>query len=279
MLSDLNYNGQITHFSGYKIDNDSDFGFSPAEYSRFKHGSLDIARQFGYELADRFIENCFCHTYTGQQLVVVPSAYSYIPTASFYLNVYFVEKLNYYLYSKGYPVVQETKISRSVTYREDYGEMSAQDRFKLISGDHFHIDRSFVANKQLLFLDDIKITGTHERIIINMLNEHDIDNDCYMLYFAELVNQTISPKIENYLNNYFINSIDDIDTIIKNETFAFNTRLVKYILNAPPEIFISFINNQSPEFSKELFYQAIGNEYFKFESYLTNIKKLEKIMF
>lgn len=278
MTLDQNYKGNIIHFSGYLVDTEDQFGFSPEDYSKFKHGAVNIARKFGYTLAEKFIENNFKDTYNGQQIVIVPSAYSYIPTASFFMKIFFVEKLNQYLYKNGYPITQETKINRSVTYREDYGEMSANERYKLISGDSFHIDKSFIEGKLLLFLDDIKITGTHEKIIIKMLNDYNISNDCYMLYFAELINPTISPKIENFLNNYCVKNLNDIDNIIKNEDFDFNTRVVKYILNSPHTEFKEFIENQNSKFRSELYFRAIGNEYFKFESYQKNLNHLEQLV-
>lgn len=279
MTLNENYKGKIIHYSGFLIDNETEFGFSPDDYSKFKHGAISIARQFGEELAKRFIENCFVRNYDGRQIVAIPSAYSYIPTASYFMMRYFIQKLNVYLYENGYPVVQETKINRSVTYREDYGEMSAQDRYNLISGDKFHIDKTFLDGKVLLFLDDIKITGTHERIIIKMLNEYGIENDSYMLYFAELINPEISPKFENYLNNYCISGLDDIFHIIQNQEFVFNTRVVKYILNAPQASFEAFIGKQSPLFVSELYNNAIGNEYYKFEHYLNNLDRLKELTY
>ncbi|SHF17592.1 phosphoribosyltransferase family protein [Dysgonomonas macrotermitis] len=277
MMSNESYKGKITHYSGFLIENNDDFGFSADDYSKFKHGAENIARKFGYELAERFIRDCFKDSYTGKQIVIVPSAYSYIPTASFFMMRYFVQRLNMYLYENGFPVVQETKIVRSVTYREDYGEMSAEDRYNLISGDKFHIDKTFLGDKVLLFLDDIKITGTHERIIIKMLNEYGISNDSYMLYFAELVNQDISPKFENYLNNHSVSGLDDIEKIITGEDFTFNTRVVKYILNASPEKFDQFIERRTPKFVSQLLFNSIGNEYYKFDSYIRNINKLKEL--
>lgn len=278
MILKKDYKGSIIHFSGYQVNSATEFDFLPEEYSKFKYGAVNIARKYGYILAEKFISNCLSETYDGKPIVVVPSAYSHIPTASFFMKKYFVDKLNNYLFENNYPVVEETKIHRTVTYREDYGEMSAADRYKLIKGDKFYIDKEFIGDKTLLFLDDIKITGTHEQVIINMLNDYNIANDCYMLYFAELINKDVPPNIENYLNNFYVKGLKEIDAIIKEENFVFNTRVVKFILNTKDEDFDSFIRNHDDHFVKELYYNAIGNEYFKFSSYLRNIKKLKQIL-
>ncbi len=262
-------------FSAYQITSDTSFNFCPEKYSRFKFGSFSVAREFGHILAEKFIEEKLKKSYDGQQIVIVPSAFAHIPTASFYMKINFVNKLNLYLYQNGYPVVEETKIYRTVTYREDYGEMTAAQRYNLISGDSFYIDKKYTEGKLLIFIDDIKITGTHERIIEKMLDELNITNDSYMLYLAELTNLEIPPNIENLLNFYYVKGLDEINEIIQNDEFVFNSRVVKYLLNSDENAFGGFLNKQNPLFLQQLYYNAIGNEYFKFPSYLLNLKKLE----
>lgn len=278
MTSVQNYKGRIFHFSLHTIISNENFGFVPEEYSKFKHGAENIARKFGYELAGKFITDCFSKTYNGNRLVILPSAYSYIPTASFYMKKYFVDKLNEYLFENNYPVTEEAKIYRTVSYRDDYGEMSAEQRYNLIRDDGFYIDRKYIENKTILHLDDIKVTGTHEQIIINMLNQNMLENDCFMLYFAELGNKQIPPNIENYLNHKFVKDLDDINRIVKNEQFSFNTRVVKYILNATANQFDNFIEKQNSYFVNDLYYNAIGNEYFKFPIYSRNLNKLKQLI-
>jgi hypothetical protein len=274
MTLNQNYKREITRFSAYQINSPNEFDFSAEAYSKFKYGAENIAQQFGYDLADKFINNCFSVHYDGRPIVVLPSAYSHIPTASFYMKNFFVDKLNDYLFRNNFPVVEEVKIYRTVTYREDYGEMSADERYRLIKGDKFYIDKNRIDNKLLIFLDDVRITGTHERIITKMLDDYRMFNSCYMLFFAELSDNRIPPKIENTLNNAFVKNLNHIDCIIRNERFRFNTRVVKFILNSSPDEFDDFVAKRDNDFIRRLYYNAIGNEYYQFSSYNRNLMRL-----
>jgi hypothetical protein len=264
------------HFSLHKINNASNFSFSPTEYSRFKFGDGAIAETFGSNLATAFINANRNNLDFSKQLVVIPSPYSFIPTATFAMTVHFTFTLNRWLAQNNFAVVQQAKVHRTITYKEDYGELDAAQRIKLIGNDSFHIDKDFLKDKTLIFLDDIKITGSHERMITKMLDEYLLTNTTYLLYFAELVNATIHPNIENYLNYYSVKSIFDLNEIIKYPNFTINTRIVKYILNTPPEIFRQFIQMQNSNFISLLYNMSLGNGYHTIEAYASNLKFVEQ---
>jgi hypothetical protein len=264
-----------TTYSLHKITNTANFGFSPADYSRFKFGDDEVARHFGADLADGFIETVLSDTDTNQELVVISSPYSFIPTATFTMKNHFVARLNRWLAQHGRPVVQETKVHRTITYKEDYGELDAEQRLKLIGNDSFHIDKVFLKGKTLLFLDDIKITGGHERMISKMIDGYGLDNMVYMLYFGELVNHSIPPNIENHLNYYAVKSIFDLNVIIEGGKFCINTRIVKYILNYDHDSFCIFIQNKTDDFLNTLYDMALGNGYHTMDSYLPNLNYLK----
>ena len=268
----------IEKFSAFQVSDPKNFDFPAEKYSKFKFGSTNIAREFGHTLADQFINQLFKFKYSGKPIVVLPSAFSHIPTASYFMTIHFIDKLNQYLYENGYTPVETGKIGRSVTYREDYGEMTAEERYNLIKGDKFHIDKALLKNKILIFLDDIKITGTHERIIIKMLDDYDIHNHCYMLYFAELTDPDICPKTENFLNHFFVKKISDLQSIINQNDFEFNTRIVKYILNSNHVACKQFLQNQSQSFINKLYYKALGNEYYKFPEYIDNLLSIKELV-
>ncbi|WP_069661283.1 phosphoribosyltransferase family protein [Arcticibacter eurypsychrophilus] len=262
-------------YSLHKIDNTSHFGFHADDYSRFKFGDEQVASSFGKDLADGFIKNFLEDNDLNEQIVVLSSPYCFIPTATFAMTNHFVYRLNHWLAENGKLVVQQAKVHRTITYKEDYGELSAEDRMKLIGNDSFHIDKEFLKGKILFFLDDIKITGSHERVILKMAKEYGLKNDIYMLYFAELVNHTIHPSFENHLNYHRIKSIFDLDEVIKGGNFSFNTRIVKYILNCEFTSFKLFLDRQTDDFIQRLYNLSLGNSYHTIDSYALNVNFLK----
>ncbi len=267
-----------TVYSLHSITKNHHFPFDATAYSRFKFGDDQTAEVFGIALAKGFIKDQLRIKSDTEQIVVISSPYSFIPTATFALKDHFVSELNKWLVGQGKPVVQETKIHRSITYKDDYGELDAEQRMNLIGNDTFHIDRSFLTNKTLVFLDDIKITGSHERMIQKMLQEFKLTNKVYLLYYAELVNKQIHPNIENTLNYYSVKSIFDLNKIVQQDRFRINTRLVKYVLNCGEDQFLVFMQNQSNYFLNLVYNMAIGNGYHLIEAYSKNITALKNLV-
>jgi hypothetical protein len=267
-------------FSLHKIDNEKSFTFKPYEYSRFKYGDDLVAEKFGEDLASAFIvEILQSYNLEKIQMVVISSPYSFIPTATFAMKNYFVKFLNRWLVQQKYLPVQESKIHREVTYKEDYGNLTKEERITLIKNDKFQIEKAFLENKLIIFLDDIRITGSHEKMIQTTLEKFKIENDYCLLYFAELINDNISPKIENYFNNYCVKSLNDLLKIINSERFVFNTRFIKFILNANENECKSFLLIQDTNFLNKFYDLSIGNNYHSIEAYKNNFEYLEKLIY
>lgn len=266
-------------YSRHKIYDNFDIPFSPENYSKFKFGDKYVARKFGFDLAQGFWQELMnIRKLPSKQIVVISSPYCFIPTATFAMKDYFVQKLNMLLIEQGLLPVEETKIHRTITYKEDYGALSAEERMKLIGKDGFHIDKEFVKGKLLLFLDDIIITGSHEKVIRRMLEQYGIEEECMFLYYGELANKDIHPNIENYLNYAFVKDLSSLDTIIGDQDrgFLFNTRTVKYILNSDNQEFKDFMNKQTLQFLHSLYHLAIGNSYHLIDDYKENFQTLKK---
>lgn len=268
----------MRRYALHKITDKDNLPFNAIEYSKFKFGCKTTAKKYGIALAKGFINEFLVDNPITEQIVVCSSPYCFIPTATFAMKDYFVQTLNNYLVKQGLPVVEETKIHRTITYKEDYGGLSAEERMKLIGNDGFHIDKEFVKGKTILFLDDVFITGSHEKMIATMVDRYKLKNDCVFLYFGKLENKDIHPSIENDLNYAFVKNLLDLDKIIKNENFLLNTRVVKYILNSPGLEFQTFIQYQKQLLIQTLYHLAIGNSYHLMDDYKENLKYIQKLL-
>ena len=275
---------EVTRIAAHTFTNENDIHFSPEEYSQFKFGSKTIARKYGHDLWSKFTSTKFflniiqeLQNTPGKRIIVMASPFVHIPTATWAMKDYFVRDLNRTLYDYGLKPIIETKIHRASSYKEEYGEMNKEQRMAVMSGDTFKCDAELLKDNICLFLDDIVITGAHEHRICQMLTKYGLtDGHNYFLYFAELLSETTNPVIENYLNYYYVKNLVRLNKIIENHDFQMNTRVVKYILDAPQDECTAFLNYQSDVILQTLYHNAIGNEYNLIESYRANFLALEE---
>jgi hypothetical protein len=171
-------------------------------------------------------------------------------------------------------VVEMRKINRNTTYTEDYGSLSKEDRLNLISNDTFDIKNDFKGDELLIFLDDIKITGSHEFVVKKTLIENQIENDIFFLYHAILDNDNINPTFENILNYSYVKGVNEIIEIHNSSDFVLNTRITKYILQLNDNDINYFLKNVNPSDLKTIILSSSGNKYDKISKYSNNFKKI-----
>ncbi|MBC8152847.1 MAG: hypothetical protein H7Z72_08055 [Bacteroidetes bacterium] len=253
-------------------------GFDAARYSRFKFGDGDVARRFGRELAQGFATQRLPMIPKTAQLVVLPSPFSFIPTASYWMTQAFTRELNRALVEQERSVAQEVKIGRSITYRDDYGNLTFAERIRLIGNDTFRVDTMALEGKTLVFVDDIRITGSHQLVIERMMDRYGLANPHTFVYYGQLTNAEVHPNIENYLNYYAVKSLGDLTPIVQSTSFRINTRLVKYILNHAPADSQPFLEQQSTAFLDDLYDMALGNEYHLIAEYEPTVSVLGQLL-
>lgn len=265
------------NYSLHKILDKDNCPFDESEYSYFKFGETKYAEKFASELFDGFINQYGDLLLSKSEIVLLPSPYHSIPTASNFLCSFFKKNLNYFLFQNGKKACIESKIHRQQTYTEDYGNMDYEQRINLISNDTYYIDKQFIEGKFCLFLDDIKITGSHEKTVNKILKEFNVKGEFFFIYYGELVNKEIHPNIENQYNYFAVNSIEEIIKVMNSKTFQFNTRIVKYILIMDDLKFEYFLNNTTNQIQQKLLDLAISNNYHQIKEYQINIIKLNKV--
>jgi len=261
-------------YSRHKINDLSHIPFDPADYSRFKFGNGDIACAFGTEMGRHFIETHGDALLQEDDIVFVPSPYNAIPTASNALSVFFRNEVNHFLFRHHRKALLQSKIHRYKTYTVDYGNLDYEERVRLISSDTYHLDRRFLDGRMVLFIDDIKITGSHEYIIRQQLEREQIQGNFFFIYFAELTNKDIPANFENYLNYFAIKEREDLLDIINHDSFIMNTRIIKYILKSEPQKLMEFISAIREERLPEMVHYAIGNNYHLMADYQQNLTQI-----
>ncbi len=262
-------------YSLHKITDETEYPFDANEYSWFKFGDKQYAQKFAEELFLGFIEKYSDLLLSNKEIIILPSPYLSIPTASNFLCYYFKKRLNSFLFKNNRKASVESKIYRNQTYVTDYGNLSFEERVKLISNDTYYIDQKFINDKLCIFVDDIKITGSHEHTVNKILDQYNVNGDFVFVYFAELMNKDIHPKIENHYNYFAVKSVNDIVEIVNRTNFQYNTRIIKFILNLDEEQFSFLIDNISIEKRNELFHLAISNNYHQIIEYQNNIETIK----
>jgi len=263
------------HFSLHKISDTEKIGFDPADYSKFKFGEYSVTSQFAKQMAARFLEEHTGLLLEHTDIVFLPSPFNYIPTASYYLSQKFKREINKFLHKNHKKALLESKIHRYKTYSEDYGNLSFEERVNLISSDTYHIDTKFLTNRLCIFLDDIKITGSHELIIRKILNQNNIEGEFMFVYFAELTNPSVTPVFENFLNYYYVKGNPEVLELLNKADTQVNTRTIKFILNEKNSINSLILEVSKPTWEKIIDY-AIGNNYHLMNEYKSNLDKIIK---
>jgi hypothetical protein len=265
---------QTTQFAVHYFDNLEDMSFCPKDYSFLKFGSDKVAKKFGYELAEAFFQEHKSRL-VAEQFVVIPSPYNYVKNAATIMSEHFVDRLNHLVVSAGGLHVEWSTINRKMSYIKDYGFLSADERKKLIDGDTFHVNKGYLEGKNLIFIDDVNITGTHERKLEEILDESQVFNDRFFLYYGKFVDSgKAGADIESKINFAGIQDLEDFVKLTKEPNHQIIVRPIKFLLSRTPNKFEQFVDLVDEEFLCKLYYGAIAEGYYNIPDYRLNLNYL-----
>lgn len=248
--------------------------FSTSDYSRLKFGSNQAAKRMGRILAESFFKAHRDWLLT-EQFVVVPSPYNYVKNAATVLSEHFVDHLNYLVaIHDGAFAIEWDIIHRKVSYINDYGFLSKEDRKALIDGDTFSINKDFWGNKNLIFIDDVNITGTHEDKLVEILEAEKVQNDVFFLYFAKYTGT--EANTEAALNFSNINSVSAFVQMIKDEPDAkCLVRPIKYLMSQNEVTFKVALSQLPLSYVEQLYFGCLAEGYNKITKYDENFAFLQ----
>lgn len=248
-------------------------GFDTADYSKLKFGSNQAAKRMGRDLAVSFFQ-AHQTRLEREQFVVIPSPYNYVKNAATVLSEHFVDYLNCLLSAVGGNAVEWDIVHRKVSYINDYGFLSKDDRKALIDGDTFTVNKAWWEGKNLIFIDDVNITGTHEDKLIEVLDENGVENDAFFLYYGKYEGD--EANTEAALNFSAIHSIPAFIEMIKAEADAkCLVRPIKYLMSQSEVTFKVALSQLPLTYTEQLYFGCLAEGYNKIEKYNENFTFLE----
>lgn len=249
-------------------------GFSPEQYSRLKFGQNSAAREFGYALADSIFAR-FGPELLSNRCVVIPSPYNQVKNVASIMTDHFARRLNHLLTLNSGEHCDTSVIHRKVSYINDYGFLNAEQRKRLIDGDDFYFNPEFYKDKILIFIDDVRITGTHEIKLKELLDKHGIENTCIFGYYALYEGQ--QADIEAAINFAGMKGVDDLIALIRDaDNYHMIVRPIKYILGVCTEKQCTHLLDALTSWQLEdLYFGCLGEGYYRIPKYQANFQLIK----
>ncbi len=204
--------------------------FDALRYSQFKYGLGNAAEMYAQEMAD-FLG--FTHSYWFEENIfgITSSAFKAVPTASDSIAnalLRFLEQKN--AEKQQNCSIRKFKIHRNLLFESDYGNLSHAERQKLMQETDLEIENpNFWANRKIIVVDDIWITGSHENRIRQLFASTKV-SEVLFIYVAE-VQGSISPTIEHSLNHAWVQNLERLKPFFENPNCQLNARICKFLLS------------------------------------------------
>lgn len=196
-----------------------------AGYSRFKHGDAVGGRRYAMALAALAARRI-----DGIQVRVTTSAYDRVPPAAHSLLAPFVQHLR--VLRPEVDVATVRMIRRGVS-DGDYARMPLAARRDAVDARNLHLADD-VRDSQVLALDDIRVTGTHELAVDACLRAAGV-RDVRHLYVVDAHRFAATPSIESTLNEAAIRDAADLIAVTRSARFVPNARFCRRVLTLPAD--------------------------------------------
>lgn len=266
---------RYTRFAANEFSSLEGLKFSPEEYSRLKFGSDLVAKKFGFELASAFFQN-YSDILLSNKFVVIPSPYNYVKNAATMMTEHFLNKLNELVVNANGSHLEYSIIHRKVSYINDYGFLSKEKRRGLINQDSFYLNREFVEGKILIFIDDVRITGTHEDKLIDVLRTSQVRNKAFFLYYGSYTGN--NPEIEAALNFSAVKDVTQYVKLALEPNHHIIVRPIKYLLSLRETDLRWALSHLGKDFTEKLYYACLNEGYYRIPAYQASFKILSDQM-
>ena len=213
------------------------------EYSRFKYGDGDVATKFGHLVAQRALEVIPVDIDNPMPILVTSSAYKVAPPASQSLLEPFVTAVRDELPQAH---IEPFKIYRSVLTEGDYASMTLEQREMVMERNGLVLPDGLPETaRAVIALDDILVTGSHERMLHRKL-DGTIDALMLYCYILDVSEDATNPAIEAAINHIAMSSLQSLIHIAKtSSSFIPNARSCKMVVGSTSDEVHAFVEEAS----------------------------------
>ncbi|MFC6704793.1 phosphoribosyltransferase family protein [Flexivirga alba] len=205
-------------------------------YSRFKHGDAAAGRRFAVALAALAARRL-----DERPVLVTTSAFAQVPPAAYSLLIPFVQHLRLL---RPDLQVDTFRITRRGVSNGDYSRMTSEDRRTSIGASDLTPERD-VTGAVVLALDDIRVTGNHERAMDRCLADAGVA-EIRHLYVVDAAAFADCPQIESVLNESATGGAAELLDIAAERRFVPNARLCRRVLSLPQDELRDFVQRATP---------------------------------
>lgn len=245
--------------------------FDPAEYSRFKYGDGSAATHYASVVADELVKH---HGDSLSDVYIASSAQKHVPTAANALSRRLVGELVF----RGHQPAGVFRIDRAIVRTGDYSAMTEEARRACTQNNGLvlpEVAADELVGKTALIIDDIKVTGSHEKALHSVLGDIGIKTAIFG-YVATVDPETAQnhPEIEYMINHAYVKNLDDLAQLTHFPHFSLNARTCKFILSSSEEEIRQFAQNVPEHVARDIVASMVADGYHKFEDYTQNFQAL-----
>ncbi len=229
-------------------------------YSRMKYGDPIATRRSAIQITSHLFRQPEITKYihADKTIFITSSAYGYVPTASYSVT----REVTKLLAASGVKIDRIKFVRNGDFSTNHYGTLSAEERAKKMTSRNIHLteeDLVKIKDGFVLVIDDIAITGSHERKIHEILSQTEARDWAFIYLYkldTELGNKI--PETEEHLNRADIKTVLDLIPFFRIYTeydlkLRLNSRVLKFILTTEPESFYDVSHDVAVKHLKEFF--------------------------
>lgn len=204
--------------------------FDAEVYSRLKYGSAKYLEEYGTILGKHLLEQ-YESLLLSKEAPVAVVVYQVVPPACNALTIFAMDAINQQRKALNLEPGTVVRIHKGEMLTKEYAAESPEVRQQILDSIHFDtLDHDF-NGRVVLFLDDVRITGTTEAKVCSTVAPHK-PKDIICGYIAQFDEREAraDPAIESRMNSSFVHSLADISDVIAQDGFILNIRVLKRIL-------------------------------------------------